>query len=320
MMNRRNCVALLATAPFATLADTAWPRGPITVVVPGLPGEGGDVTARVMCKELAHALGVPVAVSNKPGGGGALGVQEVIAAKKDGYTLLFTHNSPLTLRRVLEPTAASYDPLRELEPLAITTRTPSVLVVRRDAPYSSFRELVAHAKKHPNGIRIGNAGPGSAGELSVQVVNAETGMELPSIRYKGAEPAVAGLIAGQVEAAIVALGAVSPHLNNGVLQTLAISHSFPKLPTVPTLTRLGYKQDLLGVWFAWLGPAGMPREAARALLPALQKAARSPEVAARLLPLGMAQDWVPGDQVASVISEEFATVRGLTKRMEHHKS
>ncbi|MDB5953652.1 tripartite tricarboxylate transporter substrate binding protein [Ramlibacter sp.] len=320
MMNRRNCVALLAAAPFATLAESAWPKGTVTVVVPLAAGDGGDTTARVMCAELSHDLGVPVVVSNRPGAGGALGVQQVIGAKKDGYTLLFTQNSPLTVRRVLEPTAASYDPLRELEPLAITTRTPSVLVVRQDAPFNSFRDLVAYAKKHPHGVRIGNAGPGSAGDLSVQVVNAQIGMELPSIPYKGAAPAVTDLIGGQVEAAIVALGAVSSHLNSGTLAALAISHPFPKLPTVTTLTRLGYRQDLLGVWFAWLAPSGVPPEVTRALLPALQKAARSAELAARLLPLGIAQDWVPGNKLASEISDEFATVTDLTKRMQRRKS
>ncbi len=319
-MNRRNCVALLAAAPFTTPAQSAWPKGPITVVVPLAAGDGGDITARVMCETLSKELGVPVLVSNKPGAGGALGVQQVIGAKKDGYTLLFTQNSPLTVRRVLEPAAASYDPLRELEPLAITTRTPSVLVVRHDAPYDSLRNLIAYAKKHPTGVRIGNAGPGSAGDLSVQVINAQAGTELASIPYKGAAPAVVDLIGGQVEAAVVALCSVSSHLNAGTLRALATSNPFPKLPTVPTLTRLGYKQDLLGVWFAWLAPAGTPPEVTRVLLPALQRTARSPELAARLVPLGIAQDWVPGNQLAAEISDEFATVIDLNKRMQPKKS
>jgi tripartite-type tricarboxylate transporter receptor subunit TctC len=319
-MNRRNCVALLAAAPFATLAEASWPKGPITVVVPLAAGDGGDITARAMGEDLSRLLDVPVVVSNRPGAGGALGVQQVIAAKKDGYTILFTQNSPLTVRRVLEPTAASYDPVRELEPLAITTRTPSVLVVRQDSPFGSLRELVAYAKKHPTGVRIANAGPGSAGELSVQVINAQAGTDLASIPYKGAAPAVTDLIGRQVEAAIVALGAVSSHLNAGTLKALATSHAFPKLPTVPTLTRLGYRQDLLGVWFAWLAPAGTPPEVTQVLLPALRQTVRSPELAARLLPLGIAQDWVPGSKLDAVITEEFATVTELTRRMHHHKS
>src|SRR3954464_1148633 len=138
-------VAALAFALPPAFAE-GWPKATINVVVPLAAGDGGDTTARAMADVLSKELDTPVVVSNKPGAGGALGVQSVIAAKKDGYTVLFTQNSPLTIRRVLEPATASYDPLKELTPLAITTRTPTVLVVRKDAPYQSFQELVAYAK------------------------------------------------------------------------------------------------------------------------------------------------------------------------------
>jgi tripartite-type tricarboxylate transporter receptor subunit TctC len=319
-MKRRNCIALLAAAPLATLAQTAWPKGSITVVVPLAAGDGGDTTARAMADELSRELGVPVVVSNKPGAGGAVGLQQVVAAKKDGYTLLFTQNSPLTIRRVLEPAAASYDPLRELAPLAITTRSPTVLVVRKDAPFNTFQEMVAQAKKAPGSVRIGTAGAGSAGDLSVSVINTQAGTEIASIPYKGAAPAITDVLGGQVEGVILALGALASHLKAGTVKALAISHAFPDLPAVPTLTKLGYKQDLLGVWFAWLAPAGTPPEALQVLLPALQKAARNPQISARLLPLGLTQDWVPGAKLASEITEVYETVGELTRKMGGKKS
>ena len=319
-MNRRNCVALLAAAPFATLADSGWPRGPITVVVPLAAGDGGDTAARMIAEALTRELHVPVVVTNKPGAGGALGVQQVIGAKKDGYTLLFTQNAPLTIRRVLEPATASYDPLRELEPLALTTRTPSVLVVRKDAPYDTFKELVEYAKKHPASVRVGNAGAGSAGDLSVHLVNAQCGTDLASIPYKGAAPAVIDVIGGQVEAIIVALGAVSAHLQGGTLKGLAISSHFPRFTHVPTLAKLGYKQDLLGVWFAWFAPAGSPPEVSQALVPALQKVVRNQQIASRLLPIGMTPEWETGAHVAAEITEEYETVGDLARRMPHRKT
>ena len=309
----------LAMVPLAALAQ-AWPKSTINVVVPLAAGDAGDITARAMSEELARELGVPVVVTNKPGAGGALGVQAVIAAKNDGYTLLFTQNSPLTIRRVLEPSAAAYDPLRELTPLGITTRTPSVLVVRKEARFNTFQELVADARKNPRRVTIGVPGSGSAGDLSVQVINGQAGIELTSVPYKGAAPAVTDLLGGQVDGVILALGAVSAHLKSGRFKALAISQPFPELPQVPTLTKLGYRQDLLGVWFAWMMPAGTPPEVAQALAPALQKAARDPAVAQRLLPLGIAQDWVPGKQIDAVITEEFAMVTELTRHMHHRKS
>jgi tripartite-type tricarboxylate transporter receptor subunit TctC len=302
----------LATAAFA--AD--WPKGPITVVVPLAAGDGGDTTARAMADVISRELDTPVVVSNRPGAGGALGVQTVIAAKKDGYTVLFTQNSPLTIRRVLEPQAAAYDPLRELVPLAISTRTPSILVARKEAPFNTFQEMVAYAKANPGKVRIGNAGPGSAGDLSVQVINTAAGVDMTSVPYKGAAPAVTDVLGGQVEGVILALGAVSNHLKAGTLKPIAISHPFPDLPRVPTLSKLGYKQELLGVWFAWMVPAGTPAEVTNALLPALQKAARDPAIAHKLLPLGIVQEWVPAAKLASEITVEYETVSDLNRRLK----
>jgi tripartite-type tricarboxylate transporter receptor subunit TctC len=315
----RTLAALLAAftlaAPLGASAQ-GWPKGPITLVVPLAPGDGGDITARAMAEALAKDLDTPVLVSNKPGAGGALGVQAVIAAKKDGYTVLFTQNSPLTIRRVLEPAAASYDPLRELAPLAITTRSPTVLVVRKDAPFHSFQEMVAYAKKNPGKVRIGNAGPGSAGDLSVQVINSAAGTDMTSIPYKGAAPAVTDVLGGQVEGVILALGAVATHMKSGTLKAVTISSPFPELPDVPTLTKLGYRQDMLGVWFAWMLPAGTPPEVAQAITPALQKATRDSAIAARLLPLGIVQDWEPAARLTTEITREYNTVGEVTSKLK----
>jgi tripartite-type tricarboxylate transporter receptor subunit TctC len=316
-------LAAFAAAAFAlaTVVPAAWAQGwpnrmTITVVVPLAPGDGGDMTARAMSEVLASELEAPVVVVNKPGAGGALGVQSVISAHKDGYVVLFTQNSPLTIRRVLEPATANYDPLRDLVPLAITTRSPSVLVVRKDAPFRSFQELVAYAKRNPGRVRIGNAGPGSAGDLSVQVINSVAGTDLDSIPYKGAAPAVNDVIGGQVEGVILALGPVSGYVKNGTLRPIAISSAFPELPDVPTLTSLGYRQDLLGVWFAWMLPAGVPDNVVQELTAALHKATRNGEVAARLQPFGLVQDWESASRVQAEITREYDTILQLTGKLK----
>lgn len=308
----------LAAAPMSAAAAD-WPKGPITVVVPLAAGDGGDTTARAMAEDLSKELQVPVVVSNKPGAGGALGVQSVIAARKDGYTVLFTQNSPLTIRRVLEPVSAAYDPLKELTPLAISTRTPSVLVVNKNVPYDTFQEMVAYAKQNPGKVRIGNAGPGSAGDLSVRLLNAAAGIEATSVPYRGAAPAVTDVLGGQVEGVILALGALSSHMKAGTLKAIAISSPFPDLPKVPTLSSLGYRQDILGVWFAWMLPAGTPPEVAQALVPALQKAARNPAIAARLLPIGIVQEWEPASRVTAEIRREYDTVADVASKLAPKK-
>jgi tripartite-type tricarboxylate transporter receptor subunit TctC len=218
----------------------AYPKGPITIVLPLAPGDAADTALRAMSEELSRQLQVQVSVSNRPGAGGAIGVQAVVAAPKDGYTLLFTQNGPLTIRRVLEPQTVSYDPARDLTPLALTTRTPSILVVRKDSPFKTLRELLDHARTAPGAVRIGSAGTGSAGDVSVQILNALAGVDITSVPYKGAAPAVTDVLGGQVEGVVVGLGALSTHLRSGLLRGLAISSRVPDLTSVPTLAELGY--------------------------------------------------------------------------------
>jgi tripartite-type tricarboxylate transporter receptor subunit TctC len=314
---------LLATCALAALplaaAAQGYPKGPITIVIPLAAGDGGDTTLRAMTDDLSRQLQVPIVVANRPGAGGAVGVQSVVTAKKDGYTLLFTQNSPLTIRRVLEPQAVTYDPLKDLVPLAITTRTPSILVVRKDAPFTTFQEMVAHAKKNPGSLRIGSAGQGSAGELSVHVINTVAGTDLTPIPYKGAAPAVTDVLGGQVEGVILALGALSAHIKSGALKPIAISSRHPELPDVPTLTRLGYRQDMLGIWFGFFAPAGVPAEVTQALGPALQKAAENKAVADRLLPMGIVLDYEPAAKLAEQVSTEYEAIGALHQRMQAGK-
>jgi tripartite-type tricarboxylate transporter receptor subunit TctC len=194
-----------------------------------------------------------------------------------------------------------------------------VLVVRKEAPFNSFQELVAHAKKNPGKVTIGTPGTGSAGDLSVQVINAQAGTEFLAVPYKGAAPAVTDALGGQVDGVILALGALSAHLKSGRFKALAISQPFPDLPQVPTLTKLGYKQDILGVWFAWMMPAGTPPEVAQALVPALQKATRDSTIAQRLQPLGILQDWEPAPRLVAEIRREFDTVAEVTSRLQPRK-
>ena len=310
---------LAATAMLAaplTAGAQAYPSMPITVLIPLAAGDGGDITARSMSEELSRQLNVPILISNRPGAGGSIGVQGAIAARKDGYTLLFTQNSPLTIRRVLEPQAANYDPAKDLTPLGITTRTPSILVVRKDSPFNSFQELIAQAKKAPGSVRIGTPGAGSASDVSVQLINAMAGVDITAVPYKGATPAVTDVLGGQVEGVILALGAVSAHIKSGALKPLAISSAFPELPDVPTLSKLGYRQEIQGVWFGWFAPAGVPPDVVQALVPALERTVKNPAIAARLQPLGISQEWSPPARLSADIASEYDTVGALNRRLK----
>jgi len=292
----------------------AFPNGPITVIVPLAPGDAADISSRAMGEEMSKQLGVPVLAVNRPGAGGAVGAAAVAQAKKDGQTILFAQNSALTIRAALDPQSVSYDAQKDLVPLGITSRTPSVLVVRSDAPYKSFAELVDYAKKNPGKLHVGHPGAGSVGELCILLINVLAGVELVPVPHTGAAPAVIALRGGHIEGVVLALGALGSHIKAGTMRGLLSSNRAPDYSDIPTLKELGYSEELFGVWFSYLAPAGIPEDARKALVGAIESAVKAPGVAARLAPIGILQSYAAPDAQSAEIRDEFRRVRELAKK------
>jgi tripartite-type tricarboxylate transporter receptor subunit TctC len=288
--------------------------GPITLVVPLAPGDAADVTARLLSEELAKALDTAVVVSNRPGAGGALGTAAVVQAKKDGHTLLFAQNSALTFRPVIEPQAASYDAARDLVPLGISSRTPSVLVVRSDAPYRTLAELIEQARKEPGSVRIGHPGAGSVGDFCIQLIGALTGAQLLGVPYVGAAPVVTALRGGHIDGAVLALGALNAHIKSGALRGLVTSSRVPDMPELRTMRELGYAEELFGIWFAFLAPSGIPEDARKALVGAVEQAVKSPAVAAKLATAGILQSHATPEQQSAETRDELKRVSDLARK------
>ena len=291
-----------------------FPMGPISVVVPLAPGDAADTTARALGEEISKLLKTPVLLINRPGAGGALGTNSVVQAKKDGQTILFAQNSALTFRAVLDPQAVTYDAQRDLVPLGIASRTPSVLVVRSDAPYKTFAELIDYAKKNPGKVRIGHPGSGSVGDFCVQLINALAGVDLVPVPYTGAAPSVTALHGSHIEGVVLALGALSAHVKSGAFQGLVASSRFPEFADIPTLRELGFREELFGVWFSFLAPAGIPDDARKALVGAIEQTVKTPAIAARLLPLGILQSYATPEQMTTEIREEFKRVSEMARK------
>ena len=287
----------------------SFPAGPISLVVPLAPGDAADIAARAMAEEISRLLKTPVVPINRQGAGGAVGANSVVQAKKDGQTILFTANSALTFRAVLDPQSVTYDPLRDLVPLAIGSRTPSLLVVRGDAPFRNFAEMIEHAKSHPDRVRIGHPGAGSVGEFGIQLINVLTGARLVPIPYAGASPAITDLRGGHIEGVVLALGALSSHLAVGTFRGLVSSHRIGEFGDIPTLRQLGYREDLFGIWFGFFAPAGIPDAARTALVAAIEQAVKAPAIGTRLLPLGIVQDYGSPEQTTAEIRAELERVK-----------
>ena len=291
-----------------------FPSGPISIVVPLAPGDAADITARALGDEISRLLKTSVLTVNRPGAGGALGANSVVQARKDGHTLLFAQNSALTFRAVLDPQSVTYDALRDLAPLGIASRTPSVLVVRGDAPYRNFAEWIETSKKKPGQMRVGHPGAGSVGDFCVQLINALTGADIVPVPYTGAAPAVAALHGGHIEGVVLSLGALGAHLKSGAFRGLAASSRHADFSDIPTMGELGYREELFGIWFSFYAPAGIPEDARKALVGAIEQAVKAPALTARLAPLGILQSYATPEQATAEIRQEFRRVSELAKK------
>ena len=315
---KRFAERILLVCALAWLSAIAWaqpfPSGPITLIVPLAPADAADIAARALGEEIARLLKTPVLPVNRPGAGGAVGTIAVVQARKDGQTILFAQNSALTFRAVLDPQSATYDALRDLVPLGTASRTPSILVVRGDAPFRTFAELIEHAKKNPGQVRIGHPGSGSVGDFCVQLINALTGADLVPIPYAGAAPAIVALRGEHIEGVVLSLGALSAQLKSGTFRGLATSSRSPESGDVPSLRELGYTEDLFGIWFSFLAPAGIPEDARKALVGAIEQAVKAPAITARLATLGILQSYATPEQTAAEMRAELKRVSDMAKK------
>jgi len=296
------------------LPAQAYPKQPINLIIPLAPGDATDVAGRTIGEGISKLLKVPVVAVNRPGAGGTIGTDSAVKAPKDGYTILITNNASLVFNRILTPEAVPYDPFKDLTPIGMAVRTPIILAVNSNAPFKNFAEMVEYGKKTPGGVRIGTVGPGSVGHFTVEIVNSLTGADMTMIPFKGAGPGVTAALGGHIEGAAAAQGVVAEHLRAGTMRGIVASTKMPEFPQIPTLTQLGYKQNLLGVWAAFFAPAGVPAEVSKTLIAALEKVVKDPAVASKLGNLGMVADYVPPDKLVAEIREEHRTVEQIAKK------
>jgi tripartite-type tricarboxylate transporter receptor subunit TctC len=308
-MIRNLAAAVALAAASAAHAQSSYPSGPINLVIPLAAGDATDTAARAITEELSRELKVAIVPVNRPGAAGSLGTELVVKAPKDGHTVLLTNNAALVFRTVLDPKSATYDPFRDLTPLALAMRSPSILVANAEQPYHNFKEMIEYGKKAP--LSIGTAGVGSVGHFCIKIISALTGAELTMVPYTGATPALTAVRGNHVGAVILALGTMTGHLKSGAVRGIVVSSKVSEFPEIPTLAELGYSEPLFGIWTAFFAPAGVPPEVTNVLVPALERAITAPAVAARLKPLGIVPEYAPPAKLVAEMHDEHRRVSEL---------
>lgn len=266
----------------AAAATAAWAQGPLPAkplrIVVGYPaGQTVDIIARNYAAALTKELGQPVYVDNRAGANGSLGAQEVKRSAPDGSTLLLGTLGQMAINPTLYK-KLPYDTLKDFAPVSMVSLGPLLLVASPSFPPNDVKELIAYAKARPGKIDFGSGGNGITAHLAMEMFQAQAGIQLNHIPYKGSPAALNDLMGGQVSLMFDAVPAALPHVKSGKLKALAISgrKRNPQLPSLPTADEQGLKGFDVNSWVGFLAPAGTPPATVEALNAAIHRAAASP--------------------------------------------
>lgn len=281
---RRAILAAIMT--LAMPAAMAWTSKPVRVLVPAPAGGTMDVMARVLAEQLAADLGQPVVVDNKPGGGGAIAINTMLAAPADGQTIMVTATNVLT--EVPQVQKTPYDTMKDIRPLAAVGRSRMVLVGAPNLPAKDLKSLIAYAKANPGKLSFASYSAGTASHYAGAILNQEAGMDLQHVPFAGSGPALAQVMGGQIPLMYDGMVTSLPMIRAGKLQPYAVASRTrsPLLPQVPTFAEQGYPDIDFSNWVGVIAAAQMPADVAQKIQSAVYKAAANPKVRDRLEALG----------------------------------
>ena len=308
MIPRRTFVAssLAGLALPAAAQTQPWPSKPIKLVVPYAPGGTTDVVARMVAEYLGKQLGQNIIVDNKPGKGAMVGTALVAKAAPDGYTLLMSVISGLSISPTLYG-GGDFDPMADFIHISIASRNPSVLVVNPTFEAKTFKEYVAYAKANPGKLAFATSGAGSSNHLLGARLQQVIGAEMVHVPYRGAGPAMIDTIAGNVPSMFDSLPSAAPHIKAGKVRALAVSSEerSPAFPDVPTMKEQGFPDLISYSWFGISVPAKKPAAIVARLAKEMQAVLKEPAVIKRWEEIGAESSTMPPAEVTKFIQAEI---------------
>ena len=307
----------LAAAPMAVTravrAQASYPDKPVRLVVPFPPGGVTDVVARLLAQKMAADLGQPFIVENKAGAAGVIASEFVAKAPPDGHTLLFT--TPNHTINAAFRAAMPYDTEKDLLPVSIAGQVPMLLVSHPSAPFDTFKGFIDYARKNPGKLNASSAGNGTLPHVTMELLMLKTGIQVTNVPYRGAAPALADLVAGQVQLKLDTYATAGQFIADRRLNALAITSLSRSrlLPNVPTVAENGLPGFEGYLWMGLVAPAGTPKAVVDKLAAASNRAVQSTELRERFDKEGIDPVGNTPAEFCALVTKEIAQWRDVAK-------
>jgi tripartite-type tricarboxylate transporter receptor subunit TctC len=304
---------LLVAAVAALLGGNAfaeiYPNRPIIMTVGYAAGGPADVVTRVLAQALSDRLGQPVVVENKPGAGGRLALRELTRAAPDGYTISLS-DSGFAVNPVLYSTHM-YDPIKDFTPIIYLGEMSNYIAVTPSLNVKTLRELIDYAKAHPG--KLNYAATASSTLLAAEMFKATAGIDIMSVRYKGAAYGIPALLAGQVQVMVSSVGTLTPYVKHGKVIALAVTtrKRTTLAPEVPTTAEAGLPGMVYANWYCIVGPAGMPRPIVDRLNSEFRKVMADPNVIQRVRLMGIEPTPSSPDEFSAIVKKDLVKLDKL---------
>ena len=305
MIHTIRCLLAACLLAAAASAQAAFPERPITLVVPYAPGGSADALARVLAVHVGAKLGTSVIVDNRPGASGTIGASFAAKAAPDGYTVLYDA-TPYSINPHLFPRMPFA--ANALQPLALVSLAPNIVIVRAESPVKSIKDLADRAKAEPGKLNFASGGSGTVQRLAAELLRQRLGLDMVHVAYKSGGPAISDVMGGQVDFMFSTIAASYPLVSSGKLRALAVSspQRSARLPDVPTIAETvapGYEAY---EWNGLLLPAGTPAPIADKLHKAVVDALKNDEVKRRFVDVGVQPVGSTPSEFADFLKKEDA--------------
>jgi tripartite-type tricarboxylate transporter receptor subunit TctC len=309
----RALATAVALAPAIGAAQEAYPARAVRFIVPFPAATPPDVLARIASQKLTESWGVPVIVEVREGASGTIGVNQVVRAVPDGYTLLFTPDLPIVMAPAISK--IPYDPRKDLAPIGAVAQGVSILVVHPSMGLGSIRDLITAARAKPGALTFASSGQASASYMCVELIKRAAGIELTEIPYKGAAPAIQAVLTGDVAMYCSPAFQALPHVKSGKLKALGTTGTKPSplIPDVMPISAQGLPEVVTSTWYAVFAPANTPPVILEKIRDALKRAFDDAEVRQRLAGVGLDPIWMDAAALTTTIRSDLEKWTGVAQ-------